>query len=86
MAALNARGLLARTRGRYAEAARDHEEARALAAALGDRVGAAAALNGLASAAGFTGDIARASALAEQSVVAFRELGDARGLAEALLA
>lgn len=85
VAALNARGLLARGRGRYDEAARDHEEAHALAAALGERAGAAAALNGLASAAGFTGDIARSRALFEQGVAAFRELGDARGIAEALL-
>ena len=83
--ALNTRGLLARARGRYAEAARDHEEAHTLAAAMGDRAGAAAALNGLANAVEFTGDTARSGALAEQSVAAFRELGDARGLAEVLL-
>jgi len=84
VASLNARGLLARARGRYADAVRDHEEARALADSVGDRVGAAAALHGLANAVAITGD-ARASALTEQSVIAFRELGDARGLAEALL-
>jgi predicted ATPase/transcriptional regulator with XRE-family HTH domain len=85
VAALNAQGLLARARGRYAEAARHHEEAHALAAALGDRVGVASALNGLASAAAFTGDTARFRTLAEQSVAVFRDLEDARGLAEALL-
>jgi len=85
VAALNARGLLGRARGRYDDATRDHEEAHALAFALGDRVGAAEALKGLASAVGFTGDAARSSALLEQSVAALRDLGDARGLAEALL-
>src|SRR5215207_4430314 len=54
VAALNVRGLLGRARGRYADATRDHEEAHALAFALGDRVGAAEALKGLASAVGFT--------------------------------
>lgn len=85
VAALNARGLLARAQGRYAEAARDYEEAHALGLAVGDRAGVATALIGLASTAGFTGDTARFGALAGQSVAAFRELGDIRGLAEALL-
>ena len=53
--------------------------------ALGDRAGEAAALTGLAYAASFAGDVARASALAEQGLAALREVGDARALAEALV-
>jgi hypothetical protein len=45
-----------------------------LVAALGDRVGAVAALHGLANTVGFTGDTPRSNALAEQCVVAFREI------------
>jgi tetratricopeptide (TPR) repeat protein len=82
--ALNARGLLERARGRYPQAVRDHEEAYALATASGDRAGAASALIGQATASAFT-DFARSASLAEQSVAAFRALGDTRGLAEALL-
>lgn len=85
VAALNARGMLARARGRYADAVRDYEEAHALAGALQDSTGAAAALSGLASTIGLAGDPARSSTLAERSVSAFRELEDTRGLAEALL-
>jgi tetratricopeptide (TPR) repeat protein len=84
VAALNTRGSLARARGHYANAVQDYSEARAVAVALNDSVGAAAALHGLATTLGFTGD-ARSGSLLEQSIDAFRELGDARGLAEALL-
>lgn len=84
VAALNTRGVLLRAQGRYPDAVRDHEDAQNLAIRLGDRVGAAFALHGQATALSFTGDT-RAYSLVEQAIDAFREIGDMRGLAEALL-
>jgi predicted ATPase/DNA-binding XRE family transcriptional regulator len=83
--ALNVQGQIKRERYEYREAERDYEEARALARALGDRAGEAAALIGLAYAATFAGDIARGLALSEQGLATLRELGGARALAEALI-
>jgi predicted ATPase/transcriptional regulator with XRE-family HTH domain len=85
IAALNARGRLRHERNEYQAAARDYEEARALAIALGDRAAAATALTGLAFAATFSGDIALGLELSSQSLAALREAGDVRALAEGLV-
>ena len=85
IAALNARGRLEHERNEYQAATRDHEEARALALALGDRAVEAAALTGLAFAATFSGDIARGLELSAQSLATLREVGDVRALAEGLV-
>ncbi len=84
MTALNTQGLMMRLRDEYREAARCHEEARAVAEALGEPEGVAAALVGLAYVAAFTGDVAGADKLFDQAVSLLREGSDLRGLAEAL--
>lgn len=83
--ALNARGELARTQDRYADAARDHEEAVALAESARDRAGYAEALIGLSYDTFFTGDARHAEELAERGLAATRASGSDRELAEALL-
>lgn len=83
--ALNARGELARTQDRYADAARDHEEAAALAVADPERAGYAEALIGLSYDTFFTGDFRRAEELAERGLAATRASGSDRELADALL-
>jgi predicted ATPase/DNA-binding XRE family transcriptional regulator/TolA-binding protein len=75
-AARNAQGLLARARDRYADAARAHQEALALARSAGQRDEEAIALLGLAYTAMFTGDAARAAALTEESLAAARAAQD----------
>ncbi|HSK96732.1 MAG TPA: tetratricopeptide repeat protein [Euzebyales bacterium] len=82
--ALNVRGHLARQRDRYADSIRDHDEARSLAQASGDRAGEAEALLGLASAAMFTGDGDRARDLADDSLAVARATGDDRLVAQSL--
>jgi predicted ATPase/transcriptional regulator with XRE-family HTH domain/TolA-binding protein len=84
VAALNTRGLLARAQDRYADAVRHHQAALSLAQAPADRAGEATALLGLAYAAMFTGDAARASVRTEESLAVARELGDRHLVARAL--
>jgi len=71
-------------RGDYQEGATLLEESLALGYALRDVVGAATALNGLAWAAHYCGDLDRAVVLAEQSLLSFRELGHQYGTSMAL--
>jgi len=81
---LNTRGLLARAQDRYAASAQAYAEALDPARSAGHRGEEAAALLGLAYAAMFTGDAARAGALAEQSLAAARRSQDRLILAQAL--
>ncbi len=83
--ALNVQGLLAREQARYADSARDYEQALALARAVEDRRGEVTALLGLAHAAMFAGDVARGSVLAQESLAVARQLGDNHLLARAIL-
>ncbi len=83
--ALNARGRLKHDLNEYQEAARDYNEARALAIAQCDLAAEAAALTGLAFAATFSGDSARGLELSTQSLAMLREVGDVRALAEGLV-
>ncbi len=83
-AALTTRGMLARAQDRYADSARDHQAGLEQARAAADRAGEAVALLGLAYAAMFTGDGARVSALAEESLAAARGSGDRHTLAQVL--
>ena len=83
--ALNARGKVEHERSQYREAARDYEEARALALTLGDRAAEAATLTGLAFAATFSGATARGLELSAQSLATLREVGNVRALAEGLV-
>jgi tetratricopeptide (TPR) repeat protein len=84
VAALNAQGRLARVQDRYADGARPHDEALAIARAAADKPGEAAALFGLASALSLAGDIDRGSLFLKDALAVFRELGDKGGLAGAL--
>ena len=63
VAALNAQGRLARVQDRYADGARPHEEALAIARGAADKPGETAALIGLASALSLAGDAERGSLL-----------------------
>lgn len=85
VAALNAAGLLDRSRGEYEASTRRHEEALALAQELADRSGMAAALTGLVYAFTFSGDPGRGRELARESLALLRDGGDRRALADALL-
>ncbi|HEX6256524.1 MAG TPA: AAA family ATPase [Euzebyales bacterium] len=84
VAALNVRGQVAQLRDRYADSVRDYDEARALAHAAEDGSGEAEALRGLAAAAMFTGDGARARDLADDSLTVARTTGDDRLVAQSL--
>ena len=81
---LNARGLLARAQDRYAASAQAYTEALGLARSAGNHGEEAAALLGLAYAAMFTGDAARAGAHTEESLAAARRSQDRLILAQAL--
>jgi hypothetical protein len=84
-AVLNAAGLLARVQDKYAESARQHEAALALARADGSHSNEAAALLGMAYTVMFTGDGATAGVLVEDSLTAARRSGDRLVLARTLL-
>src|SRR5437899_590131 len=81
---LSTRGLLARAQDRYAASAEAYAEALALARSAGNSGEEATALLGLAYAAMFTGDAARAGALTEESLAAARRSQDRLILAQAL--
>ncbi|MGA7672482.1 MAG: tetratricopeptide repeat protein, partial [Nitrolancea sp.] len=82
--ALNAAGLISRTRGDYADAAKALEEACELAVAANYLSGDANATAELALTTFLTGDSPRAQELLEQAIAMFRDLGDTRGLAAGL--
>jgi predicted ATPase/transcriptional regulator with XRE-family HTH domain len=83
-AALNVRGLLARSLNRYADSAADHDAALAAARAAGSRSEEATALLGQAYTAMFAGDAAGAAGRAEDSLAAARESADRLVLARVL--
>jgi tetratricopeptide (TPR) repeat protein/transcriptional regulator with XRE-family HTH domain len=73
--ALNALGQVLRARGDLAGAGESHRRAETLAHRIGDRYQAAASQDGLAETAHQSGDHATASALWQQALATFRELG-----------
>ena len=83
-AVLNMQGLLARAQNRYAASAQAYQAALPPARSAGHRGEEATALLGLAYAAMFTGDAARAGALTEESLAAARTSQDRLILAQAL--
>ena len=92
--AQGARLLLARARllesralyeqGQLTQAAAASQEARDIDTAAGDRAGAAAALNTIASVLSARGDVIKATEMHEQAVEIFRQIGNKKGMASAL--
>lgn len=83
--ALNGAGVLAQSQGDHRAAESFYTQALDIRRALGDRVGAAAALNGLGNVAVGRDDLFRARAIFEANVAASREIGVASILAGSLL-
>jgi predicted ATPase/transcriptional regulator with XRE-family HTH domain len=81
---LHGAGTLAVSQGDYAEATALYREALAVCEALGDKVGAADALNSLGIIADTQGDYAQAVPLYEASLALRRAIGDQRGIGASL--
>ena len=92
--AQGARLLLARARllesralfeqGQLTQAATASQDARDIDTAAGDRAGAAAALNTIASVLSARGDVIKATEMHQQAVEIFRQIGNKKGMASAL--